>query len=82
MVTKVTNHITYHPSYNLKLPSTNGYHGNNPHNTNHSSSNHQTPKKLISVVMVSLFASSVVDREFELQSGQTKPLNLLFVASR
>ena len=65
MVTKETIYTTQTTLLqNLKLQNTvntNCYQGNNPHNTNHSSNKHQTPKKCTDGVIVSMLGSIVVE---------------------
>jgi hypothetical protein len=77
MVTKETIYTTQATLLtNLKLQNTantNGYQGNNLHNTFHYSiANIKLKNNRISGLMVSMLASSVVDRGFEHQSVQTK----------
>ena len=43
--------------------------------------NHSVKENRIGVVMPSVLASSAVDRGFELRSGKTKTIKLVFVAS-
>ena len=78
MVTKETIYTTQSTLLltNLKLQNTantNGYQGSNLHNTFHYSiANIKLKNNRISGLMISMLASSVVDRGFEHQSVQTK----------